>query len=109
MLTLVAILTLATDGGVVAPIPFDGHLEAEKTYELVSDDALTSFRPPSLKLPFHHAGRVEWADDALARVPKGRVRLVFAVETIDVVRMTSTRWNSTYHCRLISAEPVAAK
>ena len=103
MLTLVALLALATDGGVMAPIPFDGHLQREMTYTLDSDDVVAAFRPPSLKLPHHHAGRVEWADDALARVPKGRVRIIFTVEGIDVVRMTATRWNSTYRCRLISA------
>jgi hypothetical protein len=65
-----------------------------------------ALRPPSLKLPHHHAGRVEWTDeDTLVRIPKGRVRIVFVVERIDVARMTSTRWNSTYWCRLISAEP----
>lgn len=93
----------------MAPTTFTGHLEAEQTYELVTDDVLEALRPPSLKLPFHHAGRVEWSDDrVVAQLPKGRVRIVFVVERVDIVRMTTTRWNSTYRCRLISAAPVAS-
>jgi hypothetical protein len=62
---------------------------------------LDQLRPPRLKLPHHHAGRVEWLGGA-PTLPDGEVRLVLEVVSHDVVRMTERRWNSTWVCRVIS-------
>lgn len=103
---LFVLLALTIDAG--AAIPWEGQLEAGSTYVVVGESSgdflAETFRPPRLKLPHRHAGRVEWLGDA--SVPKGKVRVVFTVERVDVQRMSERRWNSTYTCRLISAEPV---
>lgn len=89
-------------------VPWAGQLSAGSTYVVVGENSgdllAETFRPPRLKLPHHHAARVEWLGDTT--VPRGKVRVVFTVESVDVQRMSETRWNSTFRCRLISAEPV---
>ncbi len=114
MISLVALL-LAADGGGV-PVDYRGTLEAKATYVLKGEhdparglDLLAALRPPALKLPMHHAARVEWADPgAIAALPRGALRLEFVVEAVDVVRMSEGRWNTTYRCRLVRAEPDGA-
>lgn len=83
--------------------PYDGRLEPGATYVVTSDDLLAEFTPPRLKLPYHHAGRVDWVEPLV--LPPGRVKLVFKVESHDVQRVTVGRWNSTWRCRVVSLEP----
>ena len=95
------VLMLAADGG--AMTPYDGHLEAGVTYVVTGEDLAKEFIPPRLVLPYHHAGRVEWLEPLV--LPRGRVKLVFKVESHDVQRMMERRWNSTWRCRVVSVEP----
>lgn len=98
------------------PVEYRGTLEAKATYVLRGEhdpsrgvDLLAELRPPKLKLPMHHAARVEWTDEAaIAALPRGALRLEFVVEAVDVVRVTERRWNSTFRCRLVRAEPDGA-
>ncbi len=97
MLSLALLLSLAVDGGTVTP--FEGTLEPGVTYVLTG--TVDVLRPPTLKLPHHHASRVEWVGDVA--IPTGKVRLVFKVERVDIERMSERRWNSTFTCRVLSA------
>lgn len=107
------LLALAVDGGSVTP--FEGRLEKGASYELTGENdpergidlIAQTFQPPILKLPHHHAGRVEWLGEVA--LPHGRVRVVFKVESLEVQRMTERRWNSTWKCRVISAEVVTRR
>jgi hypothetical protein len=100
------LLTLTLDAGAAAP--WEGHLVAGSTYVVIGENTgdflAETFRPPRLRLPHHHAGRVEWLGDV--KLPRGKVRVVFTVETVGVQRVDQRRWNSTYTCRVISAEQV---
>lgn len=108
---LLTLMLSAVDGGAV-PTLFAGTLEARHRYELRGEHApargldllASELTPPRLRIPLHHAVRVEWLESKVL-IPAGRVRVVFEVEAIDVVRMTERRWNTTYRCRLLSAEP----
>lgn len=107
------LLAVAVDGGTVTP--WEGTLASGATYEVTGEndpsrgiDLLAeTFRPPRLQLPHHHAGRVEWLGEVA--LPRGTVRVVFKVESLEVQRMTERRWNSTWKCRVISAEVVSRK
>lgn len=99
MLTAALLVMLSTDGG--AAIPFDGTLVPGQRYELRGPGAtvLEALRPPRLKVPAHHAARVEWRE--VPTLPAGEVRLIFEVETHEVVRVSERRWNSTWTCRVV--------
>lgn len=109
MTRLLLLLTLAFDGGTVTL--WEGTLEPGVTSVLTGthdpargvDLLADTFRPPTLKLPNHHAGRIEWVGDVV--IPTGKVRLVFKVEGHAIARIAERRWNSTWTCRVISALP----
>ena len=75
MLGLTLLLTLAVDGGAVTP--WVGELEPGATYVLTGENdpsrghelLAETFRPPRLRLPHHHAGRVEWLGETV--IPRG--------------------------------------
>ncbi|MBL8923610.1 MAG: hypothetical protein JNJ54_32445 [Myxococcaceae bacterium] len=98
---LLSMVLLVADGG--APQPFAGGLEEGVVYVIeTSRDALPSqLAPPALKLPMHHASRVEW--EAPLSLPEGRLELTFQVVEVTVRRISERRWNSTFRCRLLQS------
>jgi len=107
MAAVIALL-LTIDGGAVLA-EYRGTLEANHQYALVGEhdpargvDLFAALRPPRLALPRHHAARVEWADEAaVAALPTGTLRVEFAVDAVQVDRVSERRWNTTFRCRLL--------
>lgn len=96
-----------------SPVEFEGRLEKGSTYRaLVTCDKDEEWRAVvPLRLPFHHAARIEWTnlrqfpqlnkaknDDCLRRI----IFRVVARETVKV--FGQYRWNTTYQCSIIAVE-----
>lgn len=95
------------------PLEFSGALEEGFTYRaLVIFDQAHEWRPVApLKLPYHHAGRVEWLNlqdfpELTKRPPDSRLKqFIFKVEEKRTVKVSGQyRWNTTYHCRIMRVE-----
>jgi hypothetical protein len=95
------------------PLEFAGTLEAGHTYRALSIfDQAQEWRPVApLKLPFHHAGRIEWLNltdfPELTETPPGsRLKnIVFRVVEKKIAKVSGQyRWNTTYTCRIIRVE-----
>lgn len=91
-------------------IDFAGGLERGRSYraEVVYDEGLKRWRTAiPIKLPFHHAGSIEWEnlsefDELTGAQPTARSIFVFKVVSKRVVNVGGNRWNTTYVCRIIS-------
>jgi hypothetical protein len=84
---------------------YEGTLEEGKTYRGIvysNNRQLLSFAVP-LKVPFHHADRVEWVNQAKFFFLDEN-RIVFQVKFKDTKQMTPTRWNTTYSCEILNLE-----
>lgn len=99
------------------PVEFAGALEKGVTYRaLVTRDEAEQWRLVlPLKLPYHHAGRVEWLNlrdfPALNTRPSGALlkRIVFKVTERTIVKVSGQyRWNTTYDCHIIAIEEAAS-
>jgi hypothetical protein len=96
------------------PVEFAGTLEKGVRYraEVVRGDETEEWRLSiRLKLPFHHAGRVEWLNlkefPELAGGPSvaPRKRIIFEVVERTIIKVAGQRrWNSVYDCRIIRVE-----
>lgn len=95
------------------PFEFAGALEEGVMYRaLVIFNQAQEWRTVSpLKLPFHHAGRVEWLNlrdfpELTKRQPDSRLKqFIFKVVGKKTVKVSGQyRWNTTYDCRIIKVE-----
>lgn len=95
------------------PIEFAGTLEKGSTYRaLVTPDQEQELRLVApLKLPLHHAARVEWLNlkefpELRKRSPTTqRTQVVFKVIEKKSVKVSGQyRWNTTYECQIITIE-----
>ncbi|HEX8492348.1 MAG TPA: hypothetical protein VF658_05865 [Pyrinomonadaceae bacterium] len=95
------------------PLEFAGTLEEGFTYRaLVIFDETQEWRLIApLKLPYHHAGRVEWLNlkdfpELTKQQPAARLKqFVFKVVEKKIIKVAGQyRWNTTYHCRIIALE-----
>ncbi len=93
---------------------FAGTLEEGRMYRALSIfDQEQEWRPVApLKLPFHHAGRIEWLNlkdfPALTETPpSARLKnIVFRVVEKRIAKVAGQyRWNTTFYCRIIRIEP----
>jgi hypothetical protein len=86
-------------------IDYEGTLEEGKTYRGIvystKRQALSLAVP--LKIPFHHADRIEWVNQAKFFFPAEN-RIVFRVKSKDTKQMTPNRWNTTYSCEILTLE-----
>jgi len=57
---------------------------------------------PRLNVPFHHAGRIEWAN--LGEMKKAKPVVVFRVISKEVTAAGPGRWNTIYHCEVVRVE-----
>jgi hypothetical protein len=99
-----------SDFKTVEPIvlPYQGRLETGWTYSDAIDQiegkelALSS----RLKMPLHHAARIEWTnlESFPALKTGGRKYLTFRVVTKVIQPMGSGRWNDEYVCELIEVK-----
>jgi hypothetical protein len=94
-------------------LEFEGRLTEGTTYRALSVfDETEQWRPvASLKLPFHHAGRIEWLNledfAELTETPAGSrlKKIVFKVMEKKIAKVYGQyRWNTTYYCRIIAVE-----
>lgn len=95
------------------PVEFDGLIQKGPTYraEISYDKELGWRTVVKLRVPYHHAARIEWVNlneyPALDK-PAGdarRQRIVFEMESREVVKAPGQeRWNTTYRCRIIAVE-----
>jgi hypothetical protein len=96
-----------------SPVEFGGWLKEENTYRaLVVCDHVEELRTVvPLRLPFHHAARIEWMN--LGEFPQLRKaknvdckrRIVFKVIARETTKVVGPyRWNTTYQCRIIAVE-----
>jgi hypothetical protein len=95
------------------PVEFAGTLEKGTTYraEVRREEAKEWRLSVPLKLPFHHAGRVEWLNlkefPELAKGPSGapRKRIVFKVVGRTIFKVAGVRrWNNVFDCLIVSIE-----
>jgi hypothetical protein len=95
------------------PVEFEGTLEKGSTYRaLVTCDKDEEWRTVvPLRIPFHHAARIEWAN--LHEFPKlykakeddCQRRIIFKVVARETIKLSRQyRWNTTYQCRIIAVE-----
>jgi hypothetical protein len=87
-----------------APQEFEGTLDVGRTYRArVATDSVTGLAIP-LKLPFHHAGRIEWVDrEALPSPEAGRAKtIVFEVLSRETQRVDPRGWRTSYRCSIAS-------
>ena len=86
-------------------VPYEGTLEegwiyrAEATYQPANDELI--LKTP-LRLPYHHAGRIEWTN--LSPINRSSVAVVFRVDSKAVAAAGPGRWNTTYHCSAIKID-----
>ena len=96
-----------------APVEFDGLIQKGPTYRAqISYDKEQGWRTVvKLRLPYHHAARIEWIN--LSEYPilekpvehARRQRILFIMESREVVKVPGQeRWNTTYRCRVIAVE-----
>ena len=95
------------------PVEFEGTLEKGTTYRaLVTCDQAQEWRIVlPLRIPYHHAARVEWLNlrefPQLDKTKDARCqrRIVFQVVTQEIVKVAGqSRWNVTYGCRIVAVE-----
>lgn len=90
-------------------IDFAGSLERGKTYRalVVLDKDLGWWPVVRLKIPFHHAVRIEWLNQedyqelSLAQRRGTRRLIVFEVTDTETYKVAGQRrWNTIYRCRI---------
>jgi hypothetical protein len=96
-----------------SPVEFEGTLEKGSTYRaLVTCDHVEEWRTVvPLRLPFHHAARIEWTNlrgfpqRNKAKNDDCQRRIIFKVLARETVKVPGQyRWNTTYQCRIIAVE-----
>lgn len=94
-------------------VEFKGMLEPGVSYRaLVTRDRVEEWRTLlPLRLPFHHAARIEWLNlkdyPALNKAGTGshQKRIVFKVVRRETSKVAGQyRWNTTYYCRITAIE-----
>lgn len=85
---------------------YEGDLEVGRTYHakatLYANGKVVI--EPRLRLPMHHAGRIEWKDIRHVEgtgPQKWSAEAEFRVVSKEVVAMGPGRWNTTFYCELI--------
>jgi len=96
-----------------SPVEFEGWLKEGSTYRaLVARDRDEEWRAVvPLRIPFHHAARIEWANlPEFPQLDKAKNddcqrRIIFKVVARETVKVSGRyRWNTTYQCRIIAVE-----
>jgi hypothetical protein len=86
-------------------VPYQGTLEPGWTFsDTIDYTAARGLQLSSrLRVPFHHAGRVEWnnADSFPLLQQNGRLHLTFRVVSKTTELMGNNRWNDEYVCEII--------
>ena len=92
-------------------LPFAGVLEQGESYraKAIFRDPPAFEIAPAVKIPPHHAARLEWSNldkfPALAAQGRGTsLSVVFRVLSKTVARQGSTRWNTEYLCEIRKVE-----
>jgi hypothetical protein len=87
-------------------LPYQGILDLGWTYsDAVDYDHAAGLQLSSpLKVPFHHAARVEWSNlrkfaDELRS--NGRKYITFRVTSSTVQKIDANRWNTVYDCEIV--------
>ena len=90
---------------------YDGNLEEGRTYraKATRDGHGELVIAPRLRIPFHHAGRIEWTGaQAVATSPLSSkhwiAEAVFRVVSKSVVAAGPGSWRMTFHCDLLRFE-----
>ena len=95
-----------------SPVVFEGWLKEGNTYRaLVAYDLDQEWRTVvALRLPFHHAARIEWLNlkdfPRLNKPESGAYQKQFVFEVLEqkTVKVEGqNRWHTTYYCRIIAA------
>ena len=89
-------------------LPYKGRLEPGWTYADsfdAGDERKLKLSSP-LKMPLHHAARVEWlnADKFRKLRTDGHTFVTFRVVSRDVKKMSDNRWNDTYTCEILELQ-----
>jgi hypothetical protein len=105
--------SIASNSTPSSPVEFEGTLEKGNAYRaLVVCDHVEAWRTVvALRLPFHHAARIEWTNlrefPQLNKVKNDdcKRRIVFKVVAQETTKVAGLyRWNTTYQCRVIAVE-----
>ena len=86
-------------------VDYEGTLEEGKIYRAIvySNKQQTLSLAVPLKIPLHHADRIEWVNQAKFFF-LAENRIVFRVKLKDTKQMTPNRWNTTYSCEILNLE-----
>jgi hypothetical protein len=93
-------------------ITYEGTLQAGKIYRatVTGDRRFGLSLVPPLRVPIHHAARIEWTNlgefRALRRLRNSsrERQIVFSVISDEIKHMTERRWNRTLRCEVILVE-----
>jgi hypothetical protein len=113
VLLLAVFVSGATGQSQQQVVEFAGLIQKGPTYRAqISYDKEQGWRTVvKLRVPYHHAARVEWVN--LNEYPvldkpderSRKKRIVFELESREVVKVSGQeRWNTTYRCRIIAVE-----
>ncbi|MEK7722801.1 MAG: hypothetical protein AAB336_00475 [Acidobacteriota bacterium] len=94
-------------------IDFAGDLQKGKSYsaEIAFDEKFNEWQTVKrLKVPFHHAGRIEWSnlkDFVILKNPDEKKcnRIVFKVVSKKIYQADRNRWNTIYQAKILSLIP----
>lgn len=115
LIVLIGVLAVASAVArpVQAPVDFAGLIEKGKNYRaMIAYDKEEGWRTAvKLRLPYHHAARIEWVNlkdfPVLDKPQDGarRQRVIFDLVSREVVKVLGQeRWNTTYRCRIVAVE-----
>lgn len=95
----------ASKKGAPEIVEYQGWLEEGKTYRAIvySDKRRVWSLAVPLKIPFHHAARIEWKNQDKFFMSKEN-HIVFRVISKEVKRIGRSRWNTTYSCEISNVE-----
>lgn len=84
---------------------FTGELEKGKIYraEIEFDGKYNEWQTiKSLKLPFHHAGRLEWTNiKSFNLLQNSKRKIVFKVISKKIYQADRNRWNTIYQAKIL--------
>lgn len=110
---LLKTMTRNTSSAEPGPIEFDGTLEEGITYRALvvcdREQELRTIIP--LRIPFHHAARIEWLNlrefPQLRKAKNARCQqqILFKVDSKEIIKVAGQkRWNTTYRCLVLALE-----
>jgi hypothetical protein len=109
----VLVISSATGRTIEGPVEFAGLVQKGPTYraQITFDDEQGWHTVVKLRVPYHHAARIEWVNldeyPALGTPERRsrRQRIQFEMVSREVAKVSGQdRWNTTYSCRIIGVE-----